>query len=113
MLSLQQAIEIKESIKSYLQATFTFRKHQVAKAFDDFIEHPTQGMFKGPYVSLKLRFVKARPEEIEAIPLAIKPGWPPYDHQVKAWTRLSTQHQQPKPTLITTGTGSGKTESFL
>ncbi len=27
MLSLQQAIEIKESIVSYLKATFTFRKN--------------------------------------------------------------------------------------
>lgn len=113
MLSLQQAIEIKESIKSYLQATFTFRKKQVAQAFEDFIEHPTQGMFKGPYVSLKLRFVKAQKEEIEAIPLLIKPDWPPYDHQVKSWTRLSTQQDAPAATIITTGTGSGKTESFL
>ena len=113
MLSLQQAIEIRESIKSYLQATFTFRKRQVAQAFDDFIEHPTRGMFKGPFVSLKLRFVKAQQEEIDAIPLLIKPDWPPYDHQVKSWTRLSTGNQNPQATMITTGTGSGKTESFL
>ena len=113
MLSLQQAIEIKESIKSYLQATFTFRKHQVAKAFDDFIEHPTQGMFKGPYVSLKLRFEKADAAAMEQIPLDIKPSWPPYDHQVKAWTRLATKRKHAEPTIVTTGTGSGKTESFL
>ena len=37
MLSLQQAIEIKESIVSYLKATFTFRKREVAKAFHDFV----------------------------------------------------------------------------
>lgn len=73
MLSLQQAIEIRESIKSYLQATFTFRKKHVAKEFDNFIDHPTQGMFKGPFVSLKLRFVKADAAEIETIPLTIKP----------------------------------------
>lgn len=113
MLSLQQAIEIRESIKSYLQATFTFRKKQVAKAFDNFIDHPAQGMFKGPFVSLKLRFVKAKAEEIETIPLTIKPAWPPYDHQVKAWTRLSTKNKSPEATIVTTGTGSGKTESFL
>lgn len=113
MLSLQQAIEIKESIKSYLQATFTFRKRQVADAFDSFIDHPTRGMFKGPYISLKLRFVKADQEAVKQIPLDIKPEWPPYDHQVKSWTRLSTHHKEPEPTIITTGTGSGKTESFL
>lgn len=113
MLSLQQAIEIKESIKSYLQATFTFRKKRVATAFEDFIEHPTKGMFKGPFVSLKLRFVKAEAHEIEKIPLTIKPTWPPYDHQVKAWTKLATKGKLPEATIVTTGTGSGKTESFL
>lgn len=113
MLSLQQAIEIKESIKSYLQATFTFRKKQVATAFETFIDHRTGGMFKGPYISLKLRFVKAQQADIANIPLTIKPTWPPYDHQVKSWTKLSTRHKKPEPTIVTTGTGSGKTESFL
>ncbi len=113
MLSLQQAIEIKESIKSYLHATFTFRKKTVASAFENFIDHPTQGMFKGPYISLKLRFIKADRAVISQIPLAIKPAWPPYDHQVKSWIKLSTHNKKPEPTIITTGTGSGKTESFL
>lgn len=113
MLSFQQAIEIKESIKSYLQATFTFRKRQVAEAFESFIDHPSKGMFKGPYISLKLRFVKADAEAVAQIPLTIKPLWPPYDHQVKSWIRLSTLNKKPEPTIVTTGTGSGKTESFL
>ena len=113
MLSLQQAIEIKESIISYLKATFTFRKRPVAEAFDAFINHPTQGMFKGPYLSLKLCFVKAEAEEIEQAPLQIKPLWQPYDHQIKSWVRLSTLNKKPEPTIVTTGTGSGKTESFL
>lgn len=113
MLSLQQAIEIRESIKSYLQATFTFRKREIADAYERFMDDPKHGMFKGPYVSLKLRFVKASQEEIEKIPLTIKPEWPPYDHQVKSWTRLSTNNKTPEPTIITTGTGSGKTEAFL
>jgi len=85
----------------------------VHQAFYDFITHPTEGMFKGPYISLRLPFVKANPEEIANIPLTIKPDWPPYDHQVKSWHRLSTLEKKPEPTWITTGTGSGKTESFL
>lgn len=113
MLSIQQALEIKESIVSYLKATFTFRKKSVAAAFDNFINHPTQGMFKGPYISLKLRFVKADEKEIKNIPLTIKPDWPPYDHQIKSWKRLSSHNKSPEPTIVTTGTGSGKTESFL
>ncbi len=45
--------------------------------------------------------------------MEIKPNWPPYDHQVKAWHRLSTREHEPQPTIVTTGTGSGKTEAFL
>ena len=38
----------------------------------------------------------------------------PYGHQARAFERLSTkQHDRPQPTLVTTGTGSGKTEAFL
>lgn len=113
MLSLNQAIEIKESILAYLKATFTFQDKEVHKAFYDFVTHPTEGMFKGPYISLKLPFVKANEEDLQNIPLTIKPSWLPYDHQVKSWHRLSTVGKKAEPTIITTGTGSGKTESFL
>lgn len=110
MLSLQQAIEIKESIISYLKATFTFREKQVAQSFDEFIEDTKQGMFKGPYLSVRLPFTKTTDTEI---PLDIKPAWHPYRHQAISWQRLSTHHRQPQPTILTTGTGSGKTEAFL
>src|SRR5699024_11594791 len=41
------------------------------------------------------------------------PGFTPFLHQAKAFQRLSSLNKTPEPTLITTGTGSGKTESFL
>ncbi|MCM4156183.1 DEAD/DEAH box helicase [Gramella sp. AN32] len=113
MLSLQQAIEIKESILAYLKATFSFQDRRVHKAFYDFVNDEQNGMFKGPYLSLKLPFVTAAEAERKEIPLEIKPDWPPYDHQVKSWHRLSTEKKPPQPTIITTGTGSGKTESFM
>ena len=113
MLSLNQAIEIQESILAYLKATFTFQDKEVHNAFYQFISHPTNGLFKGPYLSLKLPFVKANENDQKEIPLTIKPDWLPYDHQVKSWHRLSTLNQEAKPTIITTGTGSGKTESFM
>jgi len=114
MLSLQQAYEVKESILAYLKATFTFQDKKVHKAFYDFVNDPRTGIFKGPYLSIRLPYVKASEEEITSIPLEIKPNWKPYDHQVKSWYRLSTaQEHDPQPTLVTTGTGSGKTESFL
>lgn len=113
MLSLNQAQEIKESIIAYYKATFNFQDKEVEKAFNKLLNDPIDGIFKGPYVSLKLPFVKAEAAEQAAIPLSIKPNWTPYDHQVKSWHRLSTANQTPKATIVTTGTGSGKTESFM
>jgi DEAD/DEAH box helicase domain-containing protein len=112
MLPLQQAYEVKHSILEYLKATFSFKDKAVHKAFYQFVTNPEEGIFKGPYVSLKLPFVKAK--ENQAIPLEIAMNFPPYDHQYKAFLRLTTQDgHQPQSTLVTTGTSSGKTECFL
>lgn len=112
MLPLQQAYEVKHSILEYLKATFSFKDKAVHEAFYRFIDHPEDGVFKGPYISLKLPFVKT-PEDFD-IPLEIKPDFPPYDHQYKAFQRLhTTGGHVPRSTLITTGTSSGKTECFL
>jgi DEAD/DEAH box helicase domain-containing protein len=85
----------------------------VHEAFYKFVTDAEDGIFKGPYVSLKLPFyVKATDDEL--IPLQIAPGFPPYDHQFKAFKRLTTQdNHKPQSTLVTTGTSSGKTECFL
>lgn len=107
MLPLQQAYEVKHSILEYLQATFSFKDKGVHKAFYDFINHSENGVFKGPYISLKLPFVKSSGEK--DIPLEIQPRFLPYDHQHKAFQRLHTQNGHiPQPTLITTGTSSEK-----
>lgn len=112
MLPLQQAYEVQHSILEYLKATFSFKDRAVHEAFYRFVTDREEGIFKGPYVSLKLPFVKAN--EDEHIPLQIAPGFPPYDHQFKAFKRLTTQDEHtPQSTLITTGTSSGKTECFL
>ncbi len=112
MLPLQQSYEIKHSIIEYLKATFSFKDKKVNEAFINFINDPDNGIFKGPYVSLKLPFVQSG--NPESIPLEIQPDFPPYDHQYKAFKRLSFKEtDSPKSTLITTGTSSGKTECFL
>ena len=112
MLPLQQAYEIKYSIIGYLKATFSFKEREVNDAFYKFINDEDEGLFKGPYLSLKLPFVTQ--SDGQDIPLEIKPLFPPYDHQFKAFHRLSARNNhEPEPTLITTGTSSGKTESFL
>jgi len=110
MLPLQQAHEVKQSILEYFKATFNFKEKPVADAFYNFIEDPKEGLFKGPYVSLKLPFETTT----HKIPLEIKPNFPAYKHQYDAFERLHTSGGHiPQPTILTTGTGSGKTESFL
>ena len=112
MLPLQQAYEVKQSIIEYLKATFSFKEKVVSDAFYNFIEDPKEGIFKGPYVSLKLPFETSQGNE--EMPLEIAPNFPPYKHQFEAFKRLHTKDgHKPKPTLLTTGTGSGKTESFM
>ena len=42
--------------------------------------------------------------------------YPPYEHQYKCWDVLLNQHtadNKPKSIVVTTGTGSGKTECFM
>lgn len=114
MLPLQQAREVRDSIIEYIKATFKFKEKDVSDAFYRFIESKDDGLFEGPYISLKTPFVSASQEESRNIPLEIVPNFPPYLHQLQAFHQLSMQNgNEPKPTLLTTGTGSGKTECFL
>lgn len=113
-LPFQQAREIEQAVLGYLRATFAFQDQEVKAAFDRFLGGvgAGEGIFKGPYLSLKLPFEQSSPGDI---PLTIKPeGFSPFAHQMQAFDRLTTQNgHTPLPTILTTGTGSGKTESFL
>jgi DEAD/DEAH box helicase domain-containing protein len=112
MLPPHLSQEVQASIRAYFEATYPFRDKATAEAFHAFIAREQEGMFKGPYLSVKLPFQKATSEEES--PLSVKLGFPPYDHQLRTFKRLSTRDgHQPEPTILTTGTGSGKTESFL
>ncbi|MGB0931703.1 MAG: DEAD/DEAH box helicase, partial [Chitinophagales bacterium] len=114
MLPLHVAKEIRTSILEYLKATFTFREQRMNKAFIQFLESSNEGIFKGPYISLQLPFEKTSDSSNENTPLDIHPSFPAYLHQQKAFERLSTHNEHPpQPTIVTTGTGSGKTEAFL
>lgn len=95
-----------------MRTTYRFKDTAVRKAFMKFIEDPQKGMIKGPFISLKAPFISADPGTV--IPLDIAPSFPPYQHQVQAFEQLTTKDgHNPQNTLITTGTGSGKTECFL
>ncbi|MDR1213082.1 MAG: DEAD/DEAH box helicase [Propionibacteriaceae bacterium] len=115
LLPTLQAGAIRHSLTDYLTTTFALTDAGARSALDDFLSHPEHGMFKGPYVRLRLPF---RPAEAgTAQVLEWDGGFTPYGHQAAAFARLVSQvdgqPRRPLPTLVTTGTGSGKTEAFL
>jgi DEAD/DEAH box helicase domain-containing protein len=105
------ARQIRETVLDYLRTTFSLSDPDFEAALFEFLDSEG-GMFKGPYVDVRLPFRKA--ESGQNIPLDIAPEFDPYKHQLKAFQRLySREGHQPQHTLVTTGTGSGKTECFL
>lgn len=111
------AADIQAGIGDYLATTFALTDAATRNALERFLDHEETGMFKGPYVRTRLPFA---PGSRENLPLDFYPSpHAPYGHQLAAYHRLSTKPKgterfaRPQPTLVTTGTGSGKTEAFL
>ncbi len=118
MLPILQADEIKHSIIEYLKATFNFSEPQKVQAFEDLLLDKKEGLFKGPYLQARLPFQvfgkKTGEEKALRDCIEIRPPFDPYQHQYEAFKRLSVRNgHEPEPVILTTGTGSGKTESFL
>ena len=126
LLPTLAASAVREGLLDYLQTTFALSDEDVRLALTDFLEDPTDGIFKGPYLRLRMPFRPAAEGWRDALgwhPMdEAKAGAPgsfaPYGHQAEAFARLSTANLGPDkplplPTLVTTGTGSGKTEAFL
>ena len=106
------ARELRDSIVEYLATTFALSEDAAYQALVEFLQDEREGIFRGPYLRVRLPFVEAA----EDAALGVKwtpPGFRPYEHQLAAWQRLSGRGVEPKPTLVTTGTGSGKSEAFL
>jgi DEAD/DEAH box helicase domain-containing protein len=105
------ARQTRETVLDYLRTTFSLSDPVVEQALFSFLDSK-EGMFRGPFLDVRLPFRKAPKDAI--VPLDIAPGFAPYRHQLRAFQRLYTRGgHQPQPTLVTTGTGSGKTECFL
>ncbi|HRH02319.1 MAG TPA: DEAD/DEAH box helicase [Bacteroidia bacterium] len=113
MLSLIQAEEIKNAVVEYLKATYNFDDKRTERAFEDFLYNKRHGMFKGPYIQIRLPFKRLEDNVNLADTLTIQPNFRPYLHQYEAFQRLSSKNNNAQPVILTTGTGSGKTESFL
>ena len=116
LLPTQQATFIADGLLDYLATTFALADDDARLALLEFLSDRDSGLFKGPYLRLRLPFRPA-PDAV-AGRLSWNPGFAPYGHQAAAFARLSSadlgpDKPRPLPTLVTTGTGSGKTEAFL
>lgn len=116
LLPTLQAADLQEGLTKYLTTAFALADNDAQLSLDDFLADPRDGIFKGPYVRIRLPFRPATDgwhNDLDWFE-----GFPPYGHQAEAFTRLSSANlsdtkARPLPTLVTTGTGSGKTEAFL
>ena len=115
LLPTLQARNLRAALLDFLVTTFALTDADARDALDDFLSDPESGMFKGPYGRLRLPFRPA--EDGWRDSLEWYEGFVPYGHQAAAFSRLTSiengRDRRPHPTLVTTGTGSGKTESFL
>ncbi|MBX6388906.1 MAG: DEAD/DEAH box helicase [Frankia sp.] len=112
LLPSLQAADLRRALTDYLSTTFALTDDDVRATLTDFLTDPEDGIFRGPYARLRLPFRPAGEGWTHVLDWWPE-GFTPYVHQAVAWERLSSKHHRPRPTLVTTGTGSGKTESFL
>ncbi|MGH3838573.1 MAG: DEAD/DEAH box helicase, partial [Pseudonocardiaceae bacterium] len=106
------AEDLRASLTSFLGTTFALGDDDVRAELERFVADPEHGVFRGPFVRLRLPFRPADDAWREHLDWSPR-GFRPHRHQAEAWVRLASRDRVPRPTLVTTGTGSGKTESFL
>ena len=108
MLPEHIAEQVRREVLFYLQSTFDFARAEERGAFERFLTDTRTGIFKGPWVDVRLPFRRSADFKN---PFSFEAPFTPYLHQEAAWQRLAGE--APEPTIVTTGTGSGKTECFL
>ena len=99
--------QLKTAVGEFLNTTFA----SSTPGFEDIVEDlvRSEAAFKGPFLSLQLPFRSSdgSKSHFPAIPFSFTP----HLHQERTFERLG--RDSPKPTIVATGTGSGKTEAFL
>ncbi|ASR03333.1 DEAD/DEAH box helicase [Gordonia rubripertincta] len=106
------AQETRDSIIEYLSTTFALSDPTTQSSLRSFLADPRTGIFRGPYLKIRTPYQSVGQGWVS--PLEWLPnGFRPFQHQAEAFQRLSTNGKLAQPTIVTTGTGSGKTESFL
>ena len=114
---IERSNYINNRYKEYLRSSFQFGNGKLQKLFESQLNQ--ESLFKGPYVDLNLPFQRGK-----SINQLIEEGVvcqsfcrlgdinfnrPLYSHQEESIRKIGSG----KGAIITTGTGSGKTESFL
>ncbi|EXG82022.1 DEAD/DEAH box helicase [Cryptosporangium arvum] len=105
------------NLLQYLSTTYALSDEGARRALEAFLGDTDAGMFRGPFLRIRTPFQPAPDNWRDGLDWPdrgfLPPGFTPYAHQAAAFHRLSSRHHPPLPTLVTTGTGSGKTEAFL
>ena len=111
MLPATIAADIQRQVLHYLEATFEFRDPEVQDALNRFLLDPQRGLFKGPWLQVRRPY---RPASSPwQSPFGCSIAFHPFKHQDLSWKRLLSAGRTPQHTLVTTGTGSGKSECFF
>ena len=125
LLPTRQAADLRRAVIDYVTTAISLADPSVASALDAFLTDERSGIFLGPYLRTRLPFAGGSDAETARELVPSLPEWfEPYAHQAAAFSRLTTSPEAPgeqdeagfrlpQPTIVTTGTGSGKTESFL
>ena len=108
ILNRQVELGLKDLVRSTLNTTSPAFTGTVER----FLAEP-ENYIKGPWISVAMPFKQAvKPGEPFEQPFPQVPlRFAPYQHQLMAFERLGGKN--PRSTLVATGTGSGKTESYL
>lgn len=114
---IERSKYINDEYKDYLRSSFEFGKSDLQKLFNEQLEK--EKLFKGPYVDMSFPFVKGKSIDQLIDENIVSKSFhklgdvnfkrPLYSHQEKAIKHIKGG----RSAIVTTGTGSGKTESFL
>ena len=114
---LSAADHLEQGLAEYLATSFALTDPAAGRALADFLQAPDTGMFYGPYLRTRLPYRQTDTDERLLEWLPEKFDFKPYAHQAAAFQRLRSRDadgpRRPMPTMVVTGTGSGKTEAFL
>lgn len=110
MLPTPIAQQIQDSIRAFLQQMFPTTTEYFRGMVERLTYEENNGLFRGPWYELRLPFESVGTDT--PLPFSVlKFPFNPHKHQAEAFARLCGD--TPQSTLITTGTGSGKTECFM